>query len=244
MKLTYLFHSGFTVEMEDAVFIFDYYKGVLPRWNAKKTVYVFASHQHYDHFTPEIFRWREDYPDIHYILSDDIRKAECDSGTKREDLGEHVTVVGPDQEIKIGGCTVRTLQSTDEGVAFLVKYSGNVLFHAGDLNWWHWDEESDSYNERMRQDYQREIQKLEQEQIDIAFVPLDVRQGDAYRYGMDYFIRHVDARLIVPMHFWEDYTLAKRYVEESPELEEGHLWLISGQGEELVWNRREVKICM
>ena len=30
MKVTYLYHSGFTVEDERAMYVFDYYKGKLP----------------------------------------------------------------------------------------------------------------------------------------------------------------------------------------------------------------------
>ena len=43
MKITYLEHSGFTIEHEDVVMIFDYYKGRLPDMPAEKKVYVFAA---------------------------------------------------------------------------------------------------------------------------------------------------------------------------------------------------------
>ena len=36
MKITYLEHSGFTIEHEDVVMIFDYYKGRLPDMPAEK----------------------------------------------------------------------------------------------------------------------------------------------------------------------------------------------------------------
>ena len=52
---------------------------------------------------------------------------------------------------------IHTLKSTDEGVAFLVRVKEKTFFHAGDLNWWHWEEESEYYNEQMRMDYQKEI---------------------------------------------------------------------------------------
>ena len=55
MKVTYLAHSGFLVEMEEAYFLFDYYKGELPKIDREKEWYVFASHAHYDHFRKEIF---------------------------------------------------------------------------------------------------------------------------------------------------------------------------------------------
>ena len=40
---------------------------------------------------------------------------------------------------------IHTLKSTDEGVAFLVRVKEKTFFHAGDLNWWYWEEEDDTY---------------------------------------------------------------------------------------------------
>ena len=44
MKVIYLGHSGFFVEMEDACFLFDYYKGDLPEADrGKKLLYLSAT---------------------------------------------------------------------------------------------------------------------------------------------------------------------------------------------------------
>ena len=86
------------------------------------------------------------------------------------------------------GMKIRTLRSTDEGVAFFVRFKEMTIFHAGDLNWWHWEDESEAYNEMMRRNYQYEIGKIEGERIDAAFLPLDLRQGEQFFWGMDYFI--------------------------------------------------------
>ena len=51
MKITYIGHSGFSVEYDNVVFIFDYYRGKLPAFDRKKKIYVFVSHAHFDHFT-------------------------------------------------------------------------------------------------------------------------------------------------------------------------------------------------
>lgn len=59
-----------------------------------------------------------------------------------------------------------------------------VIYHAGDLNWWHWEEESATYNDEMKQNYQREVDKLEGRKIDAAFVPVDPRLEDAYFWGI------------------------------------------------------------
>ena len=41
-----------------------------------------------------------------------------------------------------GGGTRAASGSTDEGVSFCVDFAGVTLFHAGDLNLWHWRDES------------------------------------------------------------------------------------------------------
>ena len=48
MKVTYIYHSGFAVELDNCILLFDYYKGELPRWEKNKMIYVFASHKHQD----------------------------------------------------------------------------------------------------------------------------------------------------------------------------------------------------
>ena len=44
----------------------------------------------------------------------------------------------PGQELSLmnGQLLIRTLHSTDFGVAFLVRFHGKWIYHAGDLNWW------------------------------------------------------------------------------------------------------------
>lgn len=200
-KVTYIAHSGFQVECDTCVCIFDYYQGELPLTDPDKKVYVFVSHDHHDHFNPVIFGWKKRFPDITYILSDDIHSADPEART---------VIVSPRQKISVDDLTVRTLRSTDEGVAFLVQVDGCTVYHGGDLNWWHWDEEGKAFNEMMKRRYCSEIQKLSGEQIDIAFVPLDSRQGEQFYWGMDYFMRHTDTRIVFPMHMCGDYGVADR----------------------------------
>ena len=194
IKITYLEHSGFAVECDDYVLIFDYYKGNLPQFDKDKKICVFASHVHYDHFKKKIFTWAEEYENIHYILSDDIEAA----GPKAQT--EHI---GADADFNIWDLRIHTLKSTDEGVAFLVRVKEKTFFHAGDLNWWYWEEEDDeTWNEPMRQAYQKEIAKIEGEEIDYAFFPLDSRQGEESVLGINYFMQHTNTKIVFPMHMW------------------------------------------
>ena len=139
---------------------------------------------------------REQYQEVYFVLSDDI--------PKKYDAPD-VIWVSSDVKVTVAGCEITCLKSTDEGVAFLVKCGEKTVYHAGDLNWWHWEEESATYNDEMKQNYQREVDKLEGRKIDAAFVPVDPRLEDAYFWGIDYFMRKTDTKVVFPMHFWGKY---------------------------------------
>ena len=118
------------------------------------------------------------------------------------------------QNLSVDELQIQTLRSTDEGVAFLVRVKGITLYHAGDLNWWHWEEEGPEYNEKMKRDYQAEIGTIEGEHIDLAFVPLDPRLEEAYGWGLDYFMRHTETIRLFPMHLWGGYKTIPRFIAD------------------------------
>lgn len=206
MKITYIYHSGYAVEFEHAVLIFDYYKGALPKWDKQKAVYVFVSHNHYDHFNKKIFEWEREYDHITYILSDDVPV---------KPRVNQVFSIKPREELLVDALQIKALRSTDEGVAFLITYGDICLYHAGDLNWWHWEEESHVYNEMMRRNYQYEIRLIEGTRIDAAFVPLDPRQEAQYYWGIDWFMRNTDTKAVFPMHFGEEVSVCGRLVKDT-----------------------------
>jgi len=150
MELTYIFHSGFVLETERCILVFDYWMdpaGVMPKKLAsKKPMYVFSSHFHEDHFTKEIFAWKKDKDNITYILSKDILKRRR---AQKEDADVWLAKGGTweDENIK-----VIATGSNDSGVSWIVDIEGTSLrepqcklssvepkriFHAGDLcNWY------------------------------------------------------------------------------------------------------------
>ena len=188
MKVTFIEHSGFMVEMEQNVLLFDYYQGEIPSFDGSKTLYVFASHSHADHYDPAIWKLKEQYKDIHYILSDDIKD------------NEGAVVMKAHEKKEVAGIEIETLRSNDMGVAFLVKVEGKTIYHAGDLNWWHWNGEPEEDNEYYKKTFQDEMKYLEGKKIDLAFMLLDPRQEDKYCWGMNYFLEHTDSKVVFPMH--------------------------------------------
>lgn len=211
MKITFIFHSSFAVELEKSILIFDYYgEGKLPRIPDGKNIYFLNSHSHQDHFKREILGLKDRYPNAEYILSRDIRFPK----TEKPDW---VCSVKPASEYAAGSLFIRTLRSTDMGVAFLVETEGRRIYHAGDLNWWHWDGEDKAWNNNMAANYKREIDRIEGQVFDAAFVPLDPRLKYAYYWGMKYFLEKTKADALFPMHCWEDYAVCQR-VKEQPEM--------------------------
>ena len=207
MKITYIAHSGFCVELEKHVLLFDYFTGELPSWDKEKTILVFASHKHQDHFSLRILELRKEYPHIHYFFGNDIKLKPDYLLRKKADPEalSDVTVMKAHEQTGYGGesqaVTVRTLKSTDEGVAFLVEAEGKTFYHAGDLNWWHWEGEAPQWNAEMARAYQAEIGRLQGKRIDIAFIPVDPRLEESMLLGIEYFMEHVGAKMVIPMHY-------------------------------------------
>lgn len=229
MKITFIDHSGFLVELESCVLLFDYYKGEIPKVTGKKW-YVFSSHFHEDHFNAEIFHLREEY-DVTYILSKDIKKH------RKKQLHEPYELVSWNEKYKIGDIEVETFHSTDEGCAFLVHAEGKDVYHAGDLHWWHWIGEPEEENEKMKQAFCREMKLLEEKHIDLAFMLLDPRQEEAYDWGMNYFLEHTEAKNVIPMHMWGKYELCNTYLQtEKGQKYKDRFLPIEKEGQEIVLN--------
>ncbi|MDO4475767.1 MAG: MBL fold metallo-hydrolase [Lachnospiraceae bacterium] len=224
INVTYLGHSGFLLETRTAYLLFDYYKGVIPELSGEKTLYVFSTHRHPDHYNPEILGFSERTGGVRFVLSDDIRKNRKLAREIQEKTREDEVIwVKPHRKPEIEGLgTVETLQSTDEGVAFLVSGAFGCIYHAGDLHWWNWEGEDPSWLRNMEVNYKREIERIAGRHFDLAFLVVDDRLEDHFAQGADWFLQHCPADIVFPMHFWEDPGVVERYPEE---LKRGAQWM-------------------
>lgn len=240
MKVTYIGHSGFLMETEDACFLFDYYRGEIPQ--IEKDLVVFVSHKHEDHYNRDIFELVRKYPKVQFVLSKDIwtkRLAEAcrEKGLEPE---SHMLVAAKNAEYSmelLNGkrLEIETLKSTDEGVAYFLTCEGKHFYHAGDLNLWIWEEESKQYNNNMKASYFKELEKLKGRKIDVAFVPLDPRQGENAFLGLASFMEYTESRHVFPMHFWGKYEIIGSFLEQYPEYYD-RIEKIEKQGQEFCLN--------
>ncbi|MCC3867207.1 MBL fold metallo-hydrolase [Terrisporobacter mayombei] len=202
MKITYIHHSSFVVELKNCILLFDYFQGNLPEFNNDKKLYVFSSHSHHDHFNKNIFKLKRIHPDVTYILSNDINATES----------KNIRLIDANEKLVIDNLEIETLQSSDLGVAFIVKIENKTIYHAGDLNWWHWEgENSPEENTYAENLFKNSIDKIKGINIDVAFLPLDSRQGNQYYLGFDYFMRNTNTKIAFPMHFWSNHSLVKTF---------------------------------
>ena len=205
MQVTFLGHSGFLVELDTVCLLFDWSEGELPPL-PEKPLLVFASHRHQDHFQPRIFSLDDDNREVTFLLGSDLKLT--DSRKQRWNISTETAarchVLKGGASLRIGSVTVEALTSTDEGVAFLVTCDGCTVYHAGDLNWWHWEGEDPVWNRSMEASFKRYIQPLQGRHIDLAFAPLDPRQESAAHWGFLYLLELADISHTVPMHQWKN----------------------------------------
>lgn len=213
MLLRYIYHSGFVIKGKAFALLVDYYKDSSDRYVHEHflkypgRLYVLATHAHPDHFNPEILDWQRERPDICYILSADIRR-------KMRRSSADAVFLKKGQVWKDDLLTVSAFGSTDVGVSFLVDAEGERIFHAGDLNDWHWEEESTPAEVRQAEEaWHRELDTLAEAAgyVDFAMFPVDPRLGANYMKGAREFVERIQVRHFAPMHCWDQYDKANAF---------------------------------
>jgi len=223
MRLTYIYHSGYVIEANGFSILIDFYKdtgSALHRGyvhdelsRRQGPIYILASHFHPDHFNPEILRWKEYRKDLIYIFSRDILRY-------KRAAAEDATYLMKGDVFKDNNLTIKAFGSTDIGISFLIEAEGKRIFHAGDLNNWHWKDESTPEEvATAERDYLNELELLAKttDHVDFAMFPVDSRLGTDYMRGAEQFINRIKTGVFAPMHFSEAYKKAnafKKYAEE------------------------------
>lgn len=187
MRVTYWKHSGFSISTEKLDILIDYIDGGYAC--GEKPVLTLVSHAHGDH----------------------------------RNMGE-LALINPEQildcpdvggEFNIMGARIRTFGSTDEGVSFLIELDGRRVFHAGDLNKWHWRNENDpEWTEKAISDFEAVMATLPDEPIDVAMFPVDPRMGEGCDEGACEFNERMKPGIFIPMHFWDHPEAAVSFSEK------------------------------
>lgn len=195
----YLRHSGWAIKTKSAFLVFDYWDNdvppdekllanghIRPDELAGLPVYVFVSHEHGDHFDPQILEWRAAIPNITYIF-----------GFEPENR-EGIISLGPRVQETIGPLAITTIRSNDAGVGFAVQVDGLTILHAGD--------HSNNQVETVDNDFFPEIDFLADAgvQPDIAFFlnlyGCGSSNPEAFQKGIFYAVEKLKIDCVLPMH--------------------------------------------
>ena len=207
MELVYIYHSGFALLGSNASLLFDFYEDssvhngfvVNELLKRPEPLYIFVSHFHEDHFNPQIFEFKKIKSNITYIISSDVWRYR-----RKFLMGQDFIKIRKGQKYNDDLIKVSAFGSTDSGVSFRVNLDGKEIFHAGDLNNWHWmaestQEEVQSYESA----YLQELALIKEEcsYFDLVMFPVDPRLQVKYGLGACQFIENFAIKFLAPMHF-------------------------------------------
>ncbi len=212
--VTYFYQSAFTVLLKKTLMIFSYRQTGLSqlaenqRLNEKdflgfNNILVFIPNASAEHHDPAIYEWKRSFP-ITYILPQEAAKT--------APRAANIRVCREGDHFSVGHCDITVFGSTDAGFSYLASAEGVTVFHAGDLNLWHWREEN-TLKEISRAEalFYEKVSRLPRDKIDISMFPLDPNQGGFYDAGANHFIMAVRPRVFFPMHFGTRAEIANEY---------------------------------
>ena len=218
MKIHFLHHSGFMFDDGLRCYVFDYYtdpKGIVEAaFKEGRELWFFASHSHGDHYNPAIKEFNSDR--TRYIVHEDIEMGP----------GFNVTKMAVGDVLELEGVSITMYGSTDLGGSFLVRTGKDSIFHAGDLNWWHWLGDTPENIADAKRMAWEELGKLDGLVVDYAMFPVDNRLEEAMEWGVLEFLRRVEVKkLLIPMHLngpqWQPSTYYKALFGHVPVW---HVW--------------------
>ena len=219
MTVTYIYHSCCAIEFDSFSVIIDFYKDVFENgkgWVAdyllkkEKPLYVLCTHSHHDHYNKDVLEWDNEKPYIKYIFSNEIRDALKDEILQ----DDKIHYLNKFESFKDENISVKAFGSTDAGASFYIQNKETKIFHAGDLNNWHWNEEVSKEESLMYENqYICELELLSEEieRVDIVMFPLDPRLGNDFMRGGKQFIKKVKTDNFLPLHFGDNYERVKEF---------------------------------
>lgn len=213
VSVTYFHQSAFAVAVGRTLLMFSYHmpEDVHAAYHVNEqdlagfaNILFFVPNASKEHLDDAIFQYGPGYP-ITYVVS---RDAERFVPT----LNPRVHLVDAGDTLTVTDALIQVCPSTDKGVSFLVKTHGVSVFHAGDLNLWHWKEES-TPQEVMRAEnlFYETVGKIPHGALDICLFPLDPNLGGHFDAGANHAIMALKPRVFFPMHFGYRGEVAEDY---------------------------------
>lgn len=222
----YIYPSCFVLENDEVVVVIDYWKdpmGYLHDILSKttKTVYVFVSHFHEDHYNPEILTWGHGDEQIKVpprlmISYDTVRRRHVPRTMVRD-------IMNPERFYEDEYLRANYYRSTDVGVAIALTFSdGTTAFHSGDLNNWYF-EQGDHLKvslDEMEGMYMSVVRSVRAHipHFTHVMLPIDPRLESNMLRGVMQWMNKIYTDNFYPMHFWHRHSLMADCLKEMQHL--------------------------
>ncbi len=200
-SVVYIHHSCFILEIEERKLVFDIparshltplQLELIERHIRGREVIAFFSHGHEDHFNPEVRELLQSARTSQVVASFDVAREYPNA------LPSSSLIVEPEEEYSLGGISISTFESNDQGVAYLLSIEGKNIYYGGDLALWIWPDTPAQAAAMIRAYFEDIMEELRSKGIDIAFTNWDPRLENLA--GGDIFLSRVRPRYFVPMH--------------------------------------------
>lgn len=222
MIVTYVYHSCCVIEFESFSLIVDFYKDPIMDgdeigWVSKhllkneKPLYVLCTHSHADHFNEEILSWNRERKNITYVFSKEVGESLTGTFLLKD---EKIVFLDRLEEYKDDNIRIKAFGSTDTGASFYIEHNDLKIFHAGDLNNWHWNEEvtkEEAYVYENHYICELELLSEEVKELDLVMFPLDPRLGKDFMRGGEQFVNKIKTDNFLPLHFGDNFDILKQF---------------------------------
>ncbi len=241
MEIYYLDNSGFIVLFKQTAVVFDCWRFTDKQEDAmlekgylqmdvlaeKKRVYLCISHIHADHFNPRIF-------DVAEQLGNAVILADADIPVPQQFMHKLLRAgdVFMDEYIE-----VNAWDSTDIGISFQIRMEGKNIFHAGDLNYWHWKEESTPHEiAKAKSAFDYALDHMASSMAggtDVAFFPIDPRMESDIEAGAREFVKRFSPKWLIPMHFSNNFSRIRECILMDKDLT-CQIWVPERRGDHIL----------
>ena len=201
VSVTYFYRSCFAVGVGQTLLLFSYtrvddsYKDawISPADMAGfRHIIVFVPCASVEHVDRAAFAWPSYLP-LDFVVASSAKHLAPER--------DNVHLIRRGETLRLEEAVVTACASVDDGVSFFVNVEGLNLYHAGDFNLWHWRDEQDSRKvQAAEQAFDQALSGLASG-ADLAFFPVDPRQGSLYAEGANRYMSRKQPRVLFPMHF-------------------------------------------
>lgn len=200
--LYFIHHSSYLYVSASSMLLFDYYgtssiQDLIAQY-PEKHLYIFSTHSHGDHYSKDVHTLFREHPaGVSYIFHEEVRHA------VPQKYQDEVTYIDTGEEKSRDSLKVKAYGSTDLGGSFYIEDETFRIFHAGDLNNWHWNEEASlEYIQIYEEQWHKELAVLQRDglSLDLLMFPTDLRLGKDYLKGLKELMAVVPCKNLAPMH--------------------------------------------